>query len=52
MDLLLQITEIVKKDFEAEEGKADLRGSLVNILVAIALFIFAIWQILHKLGEI
>ncbi len=48
MDLLLKIVEIVEKDFDAEEGKADLRGYVGNIFVAFALFIFALWQFLCK----
>lgn len=48
MDLLLKIAEIVEKDFEVEEGKADIRGYVGNIFVAFALFIFAFWQFIHK----
>lgn len=48
MPLLLKIADIVEKHFEEEEGEADLRGYLGNILVAFVLFAFAASLLLRR----
>lgn len=47
-NLLLKIAGVVGKGFDAEEGGAVLRGYFTNIVIAFALFIFALWQFISR----
>lgn len=46
--LLLKIAGIVGQNFNAEEGRAVLRGYFINVFIAIALLIFALWQLISR----
>ena len=47
-NLLLKIAGVVGRDFDSEEGGAVLRGYYINILIGLALFIFALWQFISR----
>lgn len=46
--LLLKIAGVVGQSFNAEEGRALIRGYFINIFIAIALLIFALWQFIAR----